>query len=293
MADHKLETYEGILGYWLRNAAAEAFVSPRPFPRVVALRRVGGQSPFRVSTADQFYGVRSWFLEPTQLDTAPLPAMQPAEVEFTGAHSLRMTAGEENTTGLQLTMEIALDDTKAALRVRHGLKNLRPQGRQLAAWAINVVPHKGVSVTPLAADPGIFRAYILFQGVDSTDPSLRLGRDAIGIDYRMATRGGWAKTGTNTDAGWVAYAWDGQAVKSSVAYEPGAAYPEGGGTITLYHSGKTAEEGFCEIENIGPLKTVGAGQTLWLDQTLELLGGVKIVGDDVDQWRQAIEQGRP
>lgn len=286
----KIETHDGLEGYWLRARVAEAFITARPFPRVAALRPVGGKSPLFTTTAHQFYGVRTWFLEPVQLETAPLPAIQPAVAEATGALSLRLTAGEEPTTGLQVIMEISLDDSRPVLHVRHGLKNLRTTPRSLAAWAINVLPHKGVAVTPLSRDPNIFRSYILFQGMDPTDPSLRLGKDAIGIDYRVIPQAGWVKTGTNTDAGWVAYLWEGGALKSTVAYEPGAVYPEGGGTITMYQSGKTVNDGFCEIENVGPFKHVGPGKVLWLDQTLELIEGVKIESDDPDQWMQAVER---
>jgi hypothetical protein len=95
----------------------------------------------------------------------------------------------------------------------------------------------------------------------------------------------------NTDAGWVAYASNGQAIRSTVAYEAGASYPEGGGTITFYQNGTRPEEGFCEIENVGPLKPVPAGQTLWLEQKLELLANVQITGDSADQWREAVEHG--
>jgi hypothetical protein len=292
MAELKSETFEGLEGYWLRSGVAEAFVTARPFPRVAAFRRVGGVSPLWITTANQFFGVRTWFMEPVQLDTAPLPALQPAQAARMSGGGIRLTAGEEPTSGLQVTMEISLDAALPVLNIRHGLKNLRETPRTLAAWAINVVPHRGVAVTPLAGDPTIFRSYILFTGMDSSDPSLRLGKDAIGIDFRMPARAGWVKTGTNTDAGWVAYATDGMAIKSTVAYEPAATYPEGNGTITIYQSGKTVEEGFCEIENVGPFKRVRPGRTLWLDQKLELLTGVNIQGESADQWRAAVEQGR-
>ncbi len=214
MSELKSETFEGLEGYWLRSAVAEAFVTCRPFPRVAAFRRIGGQSPLWITTANQFFGVRTWYMEPVQLAEAPLPALQAGQARATGERSLRVTAGEEPTTGLQVVMEVSLEADKAALVIRHGLKNLREKTRRLAGWAINVVPHRGVAVTPLARDPNIFRSYILFTGMDGSDPSLRVGKDAVGIDYRMPAAGGWTKTGTNTDAGFVAYAWDGGALVS-------------------------------------------------------------------------------
>lgn len=285
-----VETFEGIEGCWLRGETAEAFISGNPHPRVVAFRLKGGQSPFLVTTANQFYGIRTWFLEPVQTPEAPLPAALPAKLELVGPRSVRLVGSEEPKTQLQVIMEIEIDQSAPILRIRHGLRNLSKNGRTLAAWAINALPHKGACLTPLAKDPSIFRSYIIFNGVDASDPSLKVGCDAVGIDYRLATRKGWVKTGTNTDAGYVAYLWGNQALKSSVAYEPGANYPEGGGTITMFQLGKSADQGFCEIENVGPLKNVAAGQTLWMDQELQLISNVPLEGDSVDSWRAALDQ---
>ena len=61
----------------------------------------------------------------------------------------------------------------------------------------------------------------------------------------------------------------------------------------MYQSGKTVDEGFCEIENVGPFKNVRGGRTLWLEQRLELLSDVRIKGGSPDGWLAAVEAGRP
>ena len=99
-ADGPPQTYRGIEGRWLRNDVAEAFVSGRPYPRVVAFRLPGGPSPFRVATTDPYYGVRSWFMEPTQNEDSGLPSAQPADLQLLTPLSVRLTAAREEKSGL-------------------------------------------------------------------------------------------------------------------------------------------------------------------------------------------------
>ena len=131
-ADGPPQAYHGIEGCWLRNDVAEVLVSARPYPRVVAFRRVGGPSPFRVATTDPYYGVRSWFMEPAQNEASGLPAAQPADIHLLSPLSARLTGAREERSGLQLTMEITLDPKQPTLTVRHGFTNLRADTRRLA-----------------------------------------------------------------------------------------------------------------------------------------------------------------
>jgi hypothetical protein len=292
MSAKRLATYKGIDGVWLTNRSAEAFVSARPYPRVVAFRSRGGTSPFRVSTADQFYGIRSWYLEPVQVDESPLPALQPAEIKRTGPRALRLTSAPAEAAGLRLIMEIALDDRRPELTVRHGFTNLRRKTRRLAAWSIMAFPHRGVGLMPWATAETTTRSYLFFPGVDITEPCLRMGRNAAAVDFRIPTRQGWVKTGANTDAGWAAYLGNGQAWVSAVPHVPGAEYPEGGGTVTLYSSGKKVDQGFCEVENVGPFTDTRPGQTVWLEQRVTIVDGVPLRSGDPDAWFAALQERR-
>jgi hypothetical protein len=274
----------------LRNDVAEVFVSGRPYPRVVVFRLKGGPSPFRVSTADPYYGVRSWFMEPTQTETSGLPAAGPADTQFLTPLSVRLTAAREEKSGLQLTMEVTLDPKQPSLTVRHGFTNLRGAARRLAAWAIMAVPHEGVGLAPWATDRTTIRAFTFIPGSDPTDPCLRLGRRAMGVDFAVPSQDGQLKAGTNSDAGWVGYLWRGQALQSRVGHVEGAEYPEGGATATFYSCGRRADEGFSEVENVGPLRDLGPGETLWLDQELRIRAGVEPAGDSPDGWLAAIEK---
>jgi hypothetical protein len=281
--------YEGFEGWWLANPRAEAFLIARPYPRVVAFRLKGGQNPLHVSHEYEYFGVRSWFFEPVQTAQSGLPALQPAQAESTGPLSLRLSAAPEDSSGLQLIMEIALDQQAPVLRLRHGFKNLRPEKRRIACWALNVIrPEDGVGVTRWRRAGR--RALLFWPATDPDESGLHLGAKALALDYRVRPRHGWLKMGANTDAGWVAYVWDNHALKSSVAFVPNAEYPEDGGTITLFNSTPEVFGGkprFGEIENVGPLSELMPGNTLWMEQELEIIAGLK--GDDPEEWIEILE----
>ena len=277
-ADGPSQIHQGIEGCWLRNGVAEAFVSGRPYPRVVVFRVLGGPSPFRVVTTDPYYGVRSWFMEPAQNEDSGLPSARPAEVQILTPLSARLTAAPEEKSGLQLTIEVALDAARPSLTIRHGFRNLRGGTRRLAVWAIMAMPHEGLALAAWAKGAMTARSLMFFPGTDPAEPCLRLGQEALGVDFGVASKGGQLKVGTNSDVGWVGYTWRGQAMQSRVAHVEGAEYPEGGATVTFYTCGQRMDEGFSEVEHVGPLTDVAPGETLWLEQAIALTGGVTSAG---------------
>lgn len=283
-AQPKAGTHGGYDGWWLANDTSEAFVIAKPYPRLVVFRLKGRSSPLHVSDKYEYFGVRTWFFEPTQIAASGLPALQPAQMTQTGPRGLRLTAAPDTTSQLQLTMEIRLDDKRPLLHLRHGLTNLKDEQRRIAAWALNVIePDGGVGVTRWKK--GDRRSLLFWPNTDPDEGSLHLGPRALAVDYRVLPRNGWFKVGTNTDAGWVAYVWDGMALKSSVAHVANAEYPEDGGTVTFFNS--TPEifkvgSRFGEIENVGPLSELMPGNTLWMDQTLQIVDGIE--GDDPEAW---------
>ena len=79
--------------------------------------------------------------------------------------------------------------------------------------------------------------------------------------------------------------WNGNALKSTVAHVANAEYPEDGGTVTMFNSTPEVFDGkprFGEIENVGPLSELMPGDTLWMEQELELFSGIET--DDPENW---------
>ncbi|NKB71184.1 MAG: hypothetical protein GKR89_29280 [Candidatus Latescibacteria bacterium] len=280
--------HESFTGWWLANGSAEAFVIAQPYPRIVAFRLKGGQSPLHISHDYEYFGIRSWFFEPDRIPESGLPALQPAQMEQTGPLSLHLSGAAEEKSGLRLKMDIALDSKEPVLTVRHGFENMRPEKRRLAAWALNVIdPDNGVGLAPWRSEGR--RAFLFWPSTSPDEKGLHLGPKTLALDYRILPQDGWLKVGTNTDAGWVAYVWDGQALKSTVEFVANADYPEDGGTVTFFNStSERFESGsrFGEIENVGPLCEVLPGNTLWMEQKLELIGGLE--GTDPEQWLETL-----
>lgn len=283
------DQYEGFAGFWLENDRAEAFAMAAPYPRVLAFRLKGGENPLHVSREYEYIGVRSWFFEPTQIPESGLPALQPATAEMTGARSVRLIAAPDDSSGLQLTMEIALDSERPVLRIRHGFKNMRAEKRRIAGWALNVIrPDAGVGVTPWRTEGR--RSLLFWPSTDPNEIGIQLGPRALALDYRIEPQNGWQKVGTNSDAGWIAFVWNETALKSTVAHVANAEYPENGGTVTMFNSTPEVFDGkprFGEIENVGPLSELMPGNTLWMEQELELFSGIET--DDPESWVGMLE----
>ena len=182
------DQYEGFAGFWLENDRAEAFAITAPYPRVLAFRLKGGENPLHVSREYEYIGVRSWFFEPTQIPASGLPALQPATAEMTGARSVRLTAAPDDSSGLQLIMEVALDSERPVLQIRHGFKNMRTEKRRIACWALNVIrPDAGVGVVPWRSTGR--RSLLFWPSTDPNESGIHLGsraRSTIGSSRKTA-----------------------------------------------------------------------------------------------------------
>ena len=281
--------FAGYAGWWLRNARVEAFVIAEPYARVIAFRPIGGENPLHVSREYEYFGIRTWFLEPEQNALSPLPALEPASAETMAEGGLRLLAAPADSAGLQLCMEISLHKTEPILHIRHGMKNLRPAQRRIALWALNVIkPDGGVGVAPWRSENR--QHFIFWPNTDPDQDGLHLGRRTLAVDYRVLPRHGWLKVGTDTDRGWVAYVYGERALRSSVAHVANGVYPEGGGTVTMFNSTSEIFDGkerFGEIENVGPLSDVQPDNWLWMDQELEIISGLQ--GDNPEEWIEMLD----
>ncbi len=287
--------YRGVEGCWLTNGTCEAFVSGVPYPRVVAFRLKGRSSPLRVSTRDHFYGIRTWYMEADATDdTILLPASQVAKVERLSSRSARITAAEEPQSGLQLIMEVGLAPQSPTLTVRHGFRNLRDKDRRICIWALTAFDHTGMAVTPWSSRKES-RKCVFYTTSDPSEPSLRLAKTGVGVDYRVPSKAGCFKVGTDTDAGWVAFCRGRGAVLSRAPFDEYGQYPEGETPISFYNCGQTRDAGFCEMENLSELKPLPPGGTAWMEQKLTLLE-INPTSDSVDANIEAIKkafQGAP
>ena len=220
----------------------------------------------------EYYGIRSWFMEPEQIPASGLPALMAARLTRLAPAAARLDTGKEPVSGLSLAMTCVLDGR--ALLITHRFVNETNRTRRLAPWAITAVaPGAGWGVAPWPAGPR--RVLVINAEAQVTDPILHHTEPGLVVDFAAAPEAPFLKVGLDTDCGWVACVGADAALRSEVAHQPGGHYPEGGGTVTMFRSGPMDGAAFAEIENIGPLQTLAPGEAMELQQRLTLLPGLR------------------
>jgi hypothetical protein len=145
-----------------------------------------------------------------------------------------------------------------------------------------------MAVTPWKSGKEI-KTCVLYPESDPSEPSLKLGKTGMGVDYRVPSTKGCFKVGTNTDAGWAAFCRGREAVVSRVPYDEYGEYVDGGAPITFYNCGQKRHWGFCEMEHVGELQPLPRGGTAWMEQKLTLME-IHPTADSVDANIEAINK---
>jgi hypothetical protein len=215
----------------------------------------------------RLYGGHRLWLAPESAGLQSTPDGDGLTVEqFEGG--LRLVGPPDANCGCQRSIEIRPDPASAVLHIRHEVRNTGPRTIEAALWAITQLPPGGRAVLPQpAAAPG-----------HGTRPNrlLALWPYSSFEDDRLAMRDGFVavhgvpgpgdlKVGCAVDAGWVAWARDGVALVRRWSAEPGLAYADLGCNAEVF-----ATDRYTELEVLGPLVTLGAGDRAILSETWEL-----------------------
>ncbi|MGF1635209.1 MAG: hypothetical protein ACFCVE_15260 [Phycisphaerae bacterium] len=291
-AEQRLEPmFEGRTGQWLADAHLEVFVQAEPFPRVMALRRPGGENLLlSVNPKFKYDGIRTWYMEPYQTKLAPGPSEQPAEIEPLGENHVRLVARPDEKSGLQNVMEIRLDGEKPVLHLRHGVKNVSEETRRIASWSIAAIPGVGRILVPVMSDVPEIESFTYFFYTNPQQPIYRRVNNALEVSLEESLQFGakTSKIGVENRLGTALWDRPGVLLKSHAGYEADGNYPEGGANMTFYY-GRQNDAAYGEIEHVGPLKDVPPGHTLWLEQSITL----QEPADLPDDPREALLQALP
>ena len=265
----------------LSNGRVE-LVAARDFgPRILHFSLPGGKNVFERcpgagrETPSGFWqiagGHRLWTAPEHYPDTYH-PDNDPVAVEmFSGG--VRLTGPVEPGTGLQKVMAVSPDPDAPVVRVRHTIRNLADTPRVLAPWALSVMAIGGTAVVPLRppeTDPeGMLptHAVALWPYSDPADPRWTWGRDFLLVrqDPEMAAP---QKVGITGQEGWGAYVNEGTAFIKAYAYVPGRAYPDRDVSLEIY-----TDHRFLEVESLGPLREVAAGEEAVWEEVWGLFPG--------------------
>jgi hypothetical protein len=225
-------------------------------PRVMALHFNHGENLLYEDATD--FKVGAWHLcGGHRLTMAPeseasyAPDDQPCRVEVKGH---RLLVHQRLDDGLLRLLEITRGADGSGFKLRHVLRNCRPEPWHGAAWAITCVPLSGKVVVPKCKTPARFWTPPHGNYADASSGQWQCAQDY----FVVLPQGRKGKVGLRSQAGWLAWLRpDCTFVIRGREWVPHATYPDDGCNIEVYTCAS-----YLELETLGPLTMLLPGQEL-------------------------------
>ena len=229
------------------------------------------------------YGGHRFWIAPEN-DRTYFPDNRPVTIEKL-ADGVRLTPPLEESTGFQKTIQIKLFPDSPHVQIIHTLSNRSDQSSPAAPWALTVMTSGGVAILPHSPRsdwPGKLTAQntlSLWSYTDMSDPRWIWGQRYI----LLRQTGGNLKPqkiGMFNTEGWVAYLVNGFLFVKFFASSPDTGYPDLNSNLETW-----TNNDFLELESLGQLVCMDAGQTLTHTEDWFLFGDIPPVknDDDVDR----------
>ncbi len=175
----------------------------------------------------------------------------------------------EPQTMLRKTIEIVLASDRAAMTVKHGLRNDGDEAVEQAPWAITLLPLGGIAILPQQRGPiGVNeylpnRALTLWPYSSIRDSRLELG-DELVLVHGVAAPGPF-KIGYLSQTGRVAYYRDGILLQKSFDPQPERMHVDMGSNAEVY-----CDDRSLELETLGPLSLIRPGEEVEHEERWQL-----------------------
>ncbi len=185
------------------------------------------------------------------------------------------------------SLEVVLHGERAAVTVRHTLRNDGVWPVELAAWAITQLPPQGVAILPQPTAPldpdGLLpnRRLVLWPYSRWSDARLELHDDLTLVRGRadMAQK---LKVGAMNHEGWAAYLGAGHLLVKNYDPQPALPHPDMGCNMEVY-----TDEAFLELETLSPFSLLEPGAELSHVETWHIYAAPDS-GSDVDALRDLL-----
>jgi hypothetical protein len=281
----------------LSNGDVELIVTLDVGPRVISYRLANGTNVFKEyaeqmgkSGEDEWQirgGHRLW-VGPEDLTRTYAADNGPVAHQETSARGVRFIPAPEKEYGIQKEIELQLEPSGSRITVVHRIKNIGEKETKLAPWALSVMAAGGVEIIPLppkkphpgspknARSPQDFapnQFMALWPFFDFKDPRWNFGTRYITL--RQDAQRGPTKIGLAHRMGWVGYLNQGTLFVKRFGYEEGKTYPDHGCNFETF-----TNQDMCEIESLGPVTSLAAGNTAELTEHWNLIAGLADVKDE-------------
>ncbi|MEN6521178.1 MAG: hypothetical protein ABFD46_08525 [Armatimonadota bacterium] len=288
----------------MSSGSVELIITTDVGPRIIRYGFVGQENEL-YEFSDQagktggnefrLYGGHRLWLAPERKDLTYFPDNSTVDYE-TDSNTLRLIPGIESTTGIQKELLITLDQNDSSVKIVHKVTNRSSHSIELAPWALSMMTPGGFGIIPQepysphpdipdypgqVIDPKYYlpvRTMVLWSYTDLSDHRLRFMPKYITLRQDKNTALA-IKLGLSNSLRWAAYARNRHLFIKTFSYDPKVAYPDNGCNFEIFTDSK-----FMEIESLGPLRALPAGQSIIHEETWSLFDHV-----DVDPTEESID----
>ena len=271
----------------LSNDFVEVIITLEVGPRIISYRPVQGRSVFKLvreqegKSKEDVWKIRGGH----RLWTAPEDfgkedslcyALDNSEVEHSIDNELAVRVSNliEKPAKIRREMVVRLEKTSPRVTVEHRITNEGGMPLEIAPWALSVMAEGGYAVLsqpPQGTHPQDYlpnRSMAAWPFTDLSDERFCIGPRIICL--RQTDRPPF-KIGLRHSEGWAAYLLDDHLFMKNVPFIEGESYPDFGSNFETFTNTE-----FLELETLGPLKRISAGETIVHNESWVVFSGVRL-----------------
>lgn len=257
-------------GYYLHHGNARAFVSVKPWVRVLCYwPDPKTPSPLSTKSYPQASGLRTQFFEDgRQMAYAGNVAAKPGTlVEHSSASvEIRIEWSDESGCETATTLKVSFA-SDGSLIVLHGVTNLADRKRVLAPWSVSCFPQKGAVYIPFESPQ--LRTITFYSSRFPAFLNGAITERAFALELDRFNPEKFYKIGVRSRRGWYAFLLDGAAWVSFSPFSSLGIYPDGGANLACFLSPVTINRPlWVELEQVGGSQMLGKGETVWLQERM-------------------------
>lgn len=253
------------------NGTTELLVTTDVGPRILSYQTEGrgnifkimdeqcgdsDEEEWRIRGGHRFWlGPEDWILS-YHIDNRPVQWKQNGS-----SGELVIETVQTDPTAIRKTLGIRMAGDSSQVTIRHTATNEGGSAVKLATWGLSVMRPGGMALIPqppLGEHPHEFlpnRGMVLWPYTDLSDPRFTFGTNFWFL--RQEEDAPPTKIGLEHKQKWVGYLSEDLFFIKKITITPGETYPDGGCNFETF-----TNESMLELESLGPLKTLGPGDSI-------------------------------
>jgi hypothetical protein len=271
----------------LSNGFVEVIITLEVGPRIISYRPVQGRSVFKLvreeagKSKEDVWKIRGGH----RLWTAPEDfgkeeslcyALDNSEADHAIENELTVRVSNliEEPAKIRREMVVRLEETSPKVTLEHRISHEGGNPLEVAPWALSVMAEGGYAVLsepPRGTHPQDYlpnRSIVAWPFTDLSDERFRVGPRMIRLHQTDRPP---FKIGLRHSEGWAAYILGDHLFMKNVPFIEGESYPDFGSNFETFTNTE-----FLELETLGPLKRISAGETLVHNESWVVFSGVRL-----------------